>query len=316
MTWIELIEAFSRSFGPESPTPVIVDHQRICKIDDQNRVRGFLADCLLNPETKRRFAEAHLDASLTFTQLDVFLNVCLMQTHPLWDAALGFNKDRRSARILRLKRKRFAPDKWSCVLDREGSAKELDAEIDLLSSLCIYDLENTIKRDYEKVRVLDAALKILQQDSFIAIMDAHGVVDVGRYNSLQLCYRGNAERNITFPHVRKRLLEKLKAYEGTAEAKPEMPLDEIALRGYIANVGILKNGLTCPQELVDETLKWILNDKNDLRERLNNIILEAVAYATDHKNLCPYCESGECALSPDDNECDGTRSEQAECAYR
>ena len=90
---------------------------------------------------------------------------------------------------------------------------------------------------------------------------------------------------------------------------------DISLREYIANAEVLEEGKTCPSELVDEAMNWILNGHNDLLERLDGIVSEAVHHAMTARD-CPYCIDNDCELSCEDNPCTGTAAEQSICAYR
>jgi len=89
----------------------------------------------------------------------------------------------------------------------------------------------------------------------------------------------------------------------------------ISLREYIANAEVLEDGKTCPPELVDEAMDWILNGHNDLLDRLDGIVSEAVHHvmAAYHG---PHCADNDCELSCEDNPCTGTAAEQSNCAYR
>lgn len=88
----------------------------------------------------------------------------------------------------------------------------------------------------------------------------------------------------------------------------------ISLREYIANAEVLEDGKTCPPELVDEAMDWILNGHNDLLERLDGIVSEAVHHAMAQR--CQHCVDNDCELSCEDNPCTGTAAEQSNCAYR
>lgn len=89
----------------------------------------------------------------------------------------------------------------------------------------------------------------------------------------------------------------------------------ISLREYIANAEVLEDCKTCPPELIDEAMDWILNGHNDLLDRLDGIVSEAVHHvmAAHH---CPHCADSDCELSCEDNPCTGTAAEQSNCAFR
>lgn len=88
----------------------------------------------------------------------------------------------------------------------------------------------------------------------------------------------------------------------------------ISLREYIANAEVFEDGKTCPPELVDEAMDWILNGHNDLLDRLDGIVSEAVHHAMAQR--CQHCVDNDCELSCEDNPCTGTAAEQSNCAYR
>lgn len=90
-------------------------------------------------------------------------------------------------------------------------------------------------------------------------------------------------------------------------------VQDISLRDYIAGAEVY-DGKPCPPELVDAALDYILNGHNDLLERLDGIVAEAVMHVT--KSRCPYSVDGNCELCPEDNPCRGTQAEQRECTAR
>ncbi len=96
------------------------------------------------------------------------------------------------------------------------------------------------------------------------------------------------------------------------EAAPNQ-VQDISLRDYIAGAEVY-DGKPCPPELVDAALDYILNGHNDLLERLDGIVAEAVMHVT--KSRCPYSVDGNCVLCPEDNPCRGTQAEQRECTAR
>ena len=211
MTWRELISEFNQRFGPESANPVTLDG---LYLPPRFGVGAFLSNRLLPEEEVQRFAVAHYSVGLDITKLDVALSVRLMKSHPLWDVTLGFGKDSNSETILRLKRKKLPSGKWGCILERPDGG--LDSEINLLSMYCISALERKIEGDYQKVEVLDKAIKILTPDFFQKVMSARMVLDYRSGRNLELnCRYGDG--NIMCPETRQRLLSKLAAYEGKRE---------------------------------------------------------------------------------------------------
>lgn len=211
MKWKELISEFNQRFGPDSPTPATFDGMYLTHL---NGVANFLQDRLLPEKEIKRFEDAHFRVGLDITKLDVALSVRLMKSHPLWDVTLGFGKDSNSETILRLKRKKLPSGKWGCILERPDGG--LDSEINLLSMYCISALEREIEGDYQKVEVLDKAIKILTPDFFQEVMTAQRVLDYRSSRHLALnCQYGDL--NIMCTETRQRLLSKLAAFEGKTE---------------------------------------------------------------------------------------------------
>ena len=67
--------------------------------------------------------------------------------------------------------------------------------------------------------------------------------------------------------------------------------------------------------------KTTLNDAINCREKVGNEILSWATLMADELDdvhnceLCKWYINGQCSISADDNGCEGTQNEQAECAY-
>lgn len=211
MKWKELISEFNQRFGPDSPTPATFDGMYLTHIID---VANFLQDRLLPEKEIKRFEDAHYSARLEIRKQNVGLSISMLWSHPLWDETLGFGKYSTYEEILRLKRKKLPSGKWGGILERPDG--DLDSEINLLSMYCISALEGKIEGDYQKVEVLDKAIKILTPDFFQEVMTAQSVLDYRSSRRLELnCQYGDG--NIMCPETRQRLLSKLAAFEGKTE---------------------------------------------------------------------------------------------------
>ena len=211
MKWKELISEFNQRFGPDSPTPATFDGMYLTHLIG---VANFLQDRLLPEKEIKRFKDAHYSAGLEIYKQNVGLSISMLRSHPLWDETLGFGKYSTYEEILRLKRKKLPSGKWGCILERPDG--DLNSEINLLSIYCISALERKIKGDYQKVEVLDKAIKILTPDFFQEVMTAESVLDDRSSRRLELnCQYGDG--NIMCPETRQRLLSKLAAFEGKTE---------------------------------------------------------------------------------------------------
>ncbi|MBQ1735412.1 MAG: hypothetical protein II038_11180 [Lachnospiraceae bacterium] len=320
LTWKELAKAFNKKFGPTSKHPVILD--RWGAIPEGTGIIEFLQENILTGEANEQLTQAHFKASLFLDRFKgpflVKMFFTMLHDHPLWDATLKHNKDSFRSDILTISRKKRQDGTWGIYLNEDNQS---DEPIKVTEIFGLRYLEKLIWRDYNDVKVISDAIKKIPEDDLVVLRAAMKRILGNPGDSRLDLYFANLpgddsmnQRNLYLEENRKRFLRKLAAFEGKdfEESAPNRILD-ISLRDYIAEAEVCE-GKTCPPDLVDAALDYILNGNNDLLERLDGIVAEAVAHVT--KSRCPYSVDGDCELCPEDNPCRGTQSEQYECAFR
>lgn len=322
MTWKELARAFNEKFGSTSERPVILD--RSGAIPENTGIYEFLEENILTGEANEQLAQAHFKASIFLDRFRgpflVKMTFTMLQDHPLWDASLKHNKDSFRSDILAISRKRRPDGMWGIYLKVDDQSEE---QILVTKMFGLRYLEKLIWHDYDDIRVISDTLTKIPEDDFMALsMAMRRILDIHGNPRLDLCFTKPDQhdddswnqRNLYLEGTRKKFLRNLAAYEGKdIEDVAPNRIQDISLRDYIAGAEVY-DGKPCPPELVDDALDWILNGHNDLLERLDDIIDDAVAHVVNTR--CPNSVNGACELCPEDNHCKGTQAEQHECAYR
>lgn len=291
MTWKELAAEFNQRFGPDSKNPVFLTWSG--RLPDNCGIFEFFKEKLFTAEAEEALKKAHFSASLDVGYsrgpFEVDIITTMLQSHPLWDETIRHRADiTRRSTVLTIARKKLPDNYWGVIIKEAGRD-----EIALEKSWPISQIEYEMKRDYQSAVTIANAMQKLSPEEAVAFKDAvlhlfglhnSACLDLNFCKPLQYHKEPENRKNLFLEETRKRLSDKLALFYGKpVEERPEPPLD-ISLRDYIAGAEVLEEGKTCPPELVDDAMDWLLHGRNDLLERLDGIIRDAVNHAVDASN--------------------------------